>query len=155
MRVFADVKQQVLSSWTEDQMQREQNQTATNILQSLKGGRTLQGVADAQGLSVTTTPPLTRQGQAPNGVPQNLIPPLFSLKQGESTMVATPDGYVVAQLAAITTPNPSADPVGYDQLKASLSSALADDMQAVFAGVVTAKANPRINQTVIQQIAQP
>ncbi|HEX3983392.1 MAG TPA: peptidyl-prolyl cis-trans isomerase, partial [Acidisoma sp.] len=155
MRAFADVKQQVLSSWTEDQMQREQNQTATNILQSLKGGRTLQGVADAQGLSVTTTPPLTRQGQAPNGVPQNLIPPLFSLKQGESTMVATPDGYVVAQLAAITTPNPSADPVGYDQLKASLSSALADDMQAVFAGVVTAKANPRINQTVIQQIAQP
>lgn len=155
MKAFADVKSQVLASWTQDQMQRAQNQAATDILQALKSGRTLAGLASARGLSVTTTPPLTRQGQAPDGVPQNLVAPLFSLKQGESTMIATPDGYVVAQLTAINTPNPASDPVGYDQLKASLAGALADDMQAVFAGVVTAKANPRINQTVIQQIAQP
>jgi peptidyl-prolyl cis-trans isomerase D len=155
MKPYADVKQQVLASWTQDQMQREQNVVGTELLQAMKGGRTLSGAASTQGLTVTTTPPLSRQGQAPDGVPQNLIAPLFSLKQGESTMVETPDGFVVAQLTAINTPNPASDPVGYDQLKASLSSALADDMQAVFAGVVTAKANPRINQTVIQQIAQP
>ncbi|MCB8874474.1 SurA N-terminal domain-containing protein [Acidisoma silvae] len=155
MKAFAEVKAQVQSAWTQDQMQREQNKAATDMLQAMKGGRTLQGVASAQGLTVTTTPPLTRQGQAPQGVPQNLIGPLFSLNQGDSTMVPSPDGFVVAQLTAINTPDPKADPVGYDQLKASLSSALADDMQAIFAGVVTAKGNPRINQTVIQQIAQP
>jgi hypothetical protein len=70
-------------------------------------------------------------------------------------MIETPDGFVVAQLAQIQTPNPASDPVGYQQLKASLSGNLADDMQAVFAGVVTARDNPRINQAVIQQIAQP
>ena len=155
MKAYADVKAQVQAAWTQEAMQREQNQAATNILQALKSGRTLQGVASAQGLTVTTTQPLTRQGQAPDGVPQNLIAPLFSLNQGESTMVPTADAFVVAQLSAINTPDPKTDPVGYDQLKASLASSLSDDMQAIFAGVVTAKGNPRINQTVIQQIAQP
>lgn len=152
---YDQVKDQVLQSWTDAQRRRAQNLAATAMLQAMKGGRTLQGVADAQGLTVTVTPPLTRQGQVPDGVPQNLIGPLFSLKQGDSTMIETPDGFVVAQVQSIATPDPKADPVGYDQLRASLSAALADDMQAVFAGVVTAKANPRINQAVIQQIAQP
>ncbi|HTI03601.1 MAG TPA: SurA N-terminal domain-containing protein [Acidisoma sp.] len=152
---YAAVEQQVLQSWTEAERRREQNVAATAMLQAMKGGRTLQGVADAKGLTVTTTPALTRQGQVPDGVPQNLVAPLFSLDQGASTMIETPEGFVVAQLKSVNTPDPKADPVGYDQLRASLSSALADDMQAVFAGVVTARANPRINQAVIQQIAQP
>lgn len=152
---YADVQAQVLQSWTDAERRREQNVAATAVLQAMKGGRTLQGVAAAQGLTVTTTPALTRQGQVPDGVPQNLVAPLFSLNQGESTMIETPDGFVVAQLKSISTPDAASDPVGYDQLRASLSGALADDMQAVFAGVVTARANPRINQAVIQQIAQP
>ncbi|WP_459696715.1 SurA N-terminal domain-containing protein [Acidisoma sp. C75] len=152
---YDQVKDQVLASWTAAEQRREQNLAATHLLQGLKGGRTLQALAGAAGLAVSTTPPLTRQGQAPDGVPPNLIAPLFSLGQGEATMVETPDGFVVAQLSAITNPSPSADPVGYDQLKAALSASLANDMQAVFAGVVTAAANPRINQSVIQQIAQP
>jgi peptidyl-prolyl cis-trans isomerase D len=154
-KAYADVKAQVLASWTAAQMQRAQEVAATNMLQAMKSGRTLQGVADQLGLQVTTTPPLTRDGQAPTGVPPNLIAPLFSLHQGDSTMIETPDGFVVAQLTQIQTPSPDADPVGYQQLKASLAGNLADDMQAVFAGVVTAGKNPRINQAVIQQIAQP
>jgi peptidyl-prolyl cis-trans isomerase D len=154
-KAYADVQAQVLASWTAAQMRREQEIAATNMLQAMKGGRTLQGVADSLGLQVTTTPPLTRDGQAPAGVPQNLIAPLFSLSRGDSTMIETPDGFVVAQLTQIDKPSPDADPVGYQQLKASLSGSLADDMQAVFAGVVTARDNPRINQAVIQQIAQP
>jgi peptidyl-prolyl cis-trans isomerase D len=154
-KAYAAVQPQVLASWTHGQMKRDQEVAATNMLQAMKSGRTLQGVADPLGLQVTTTPPLTRDGQPPAGVPQNLVAPLFSLKQGDSTMIETPDGFVVAQLAQIQTPSPDADPVGYQQLKASLSGNLADDMQAVFAGVVTARDNPRINQAVIQQIAQP
>jgi peptidyl-prolyl cis-trans isomerase D len=154
-KAYTDVKAQVLASWTAAQMRRAQEIQATNMLQAMRSGRTLPGVAEPLGLQVTTTPPLTRNGQAPAGVPQNLIAPLFSLKQGDSTMIETPDGFVVAQLAQIQTPSPDADPVGYQQLKASLSGNLADDMQAVFAGVVTARDNPRINQAVIQQIAQP
>jgi len=152
---YAAVQQQVLQSWSDAERRREQNVAATAMLQAMQGGRTLQGVADAQGLSVTTTPAVTRQGQVPDGVPQNLVAPLFSLDQGASTMIETPDGFVVAQLKSINTPDAKSDPVGFDQLRASLSGALADDMQAVFAGVVTARANPRINQAVIQQIAQP
>jgi peptidyl-prolyl cis-trans isomerase D len=154
-KAYAAVQAQVLASWTQAQMKREQEVAATNMLQAMRSGHTLQGVAEPLGLQVTTTPPVTRDGQPPAGVPQNLVAPLFSLKQGESTMIETPDGFVVAQLAQIQTPNPDADPVGYQQLKASLSGNLADDMQAVFAGVVTARDNPRINQAVIQQIAQP
>jgi peptidyl-prolyl cis-trans isomerase D len=154
-KAYADVRPQVLASWTSAQMRRTQEIAATHLLTAMKGGRTLQGVADTLGLAVTTTPPITRDGQPPAGVPQNLVAPLFGLSQGESTMVETPDGFVVAQLSQIQTPSPDADPVGYQQLRASLSGSLADDMQAVFAGVVTARDNPRINQAVIQQIAQP
>lgn len=152
---YAQVKDGVLQSWTDAERRREQNVAATAILQAMKGGRTLEGVASARGLQVTTTPPLTRQGQPPAGVPPNLIPPLFSLKQGDATMIEAPDAFVVAELKSINTPKPSSDPVGYDQLKSALAASLANDMQAVFAGVVTARANPTINQGIIQQIAQP
>jgi peptidyl-prolyl cis-trans isomerase D len=155
IKPYAAVQAQVLASWTSAQVRREQEVAATAMLTAMKGGRSLLGVAGPLGLTVTTTPALTRNGPPPAGVPQSLIAPLFGLNEGESTMVETPDGFVVAQLDQIATPSPKADPVGFQQLKATLTGDLADDMQAVFAGVVTARDNPRINQSVIQQIAQP
>ncbi|WP_284947047.1 peptidylprolyl isomerase [Acidisoma cladoniae] len=154
-KAYADVQAQVLASWTQDQIRRTQEMAAANMLAGMQAGRTLDGVASALNLMVATSPPIGRQGAPPAGVPQNLVAPLFSLHVGESTMVQTPDGFVVAQLAQIVAPSESTDPVGYEQLRTSLGTSLANDMQAIFAGAVTARANPRINQTVIQQIAQP
>jgi peptidyl-prolyl cis-trans isomerase D len=154
-RPYADVQAQVLASWTQDQIRRTQETAAANMLAGMQAGRTVEGVASPLNLLVTTTPAIGRQGSPPAGVPQNLVAPLFSLNVGESSMVETPDGFVVAQLAQIVVPSESTDPVGYEQLRTSLGTGLANDMQAIFAGAVTARANPRINQTVIQQIAQP
>jgi peptidyl-prolyl cis-trans isomerase D len=154
-RAFADVQPQVLASWTQAAMRRAQETVAAGLIASMQAGRTLDGAAGPLGLTVVTSPSIARQGQPPDGVPQNLVGPLFSLKTGESTMVETPTGFLVAQLAQIQVPSESRDPVGYEQLRTTLNTALANDTQAIFAGAVTARANPRINQTVIQQIAQP
>ncbi len=44
---------------------------------------------------------------------------MFGLKQGEATMVETPDGFVVAQLAEVVKPDAAADKAGYDQARAA------------------------------------
>jgi peptidyl-prolyl cis-trans isomerase D len=121
----------------------------------MQSGRTLQGAASPLNLTVQTSGPITHNGALPPGIPQNLVTPLFGLTVGESSMVETPDGFVVAVLDSIQRPDPSKDPVGYDQLKTQLSGTVSSDMQAIFAGAVTARANPHVNQAVIQQIAQP
>ncbi|WP_158801968.1 MULTISPECIES: peptidylprolyl isomerase [unclassified Acidisoma] len=154
-RDFLAVQPQVLAAWTHAAIRREQETVAAGLLGAMQSGRTLQGAASPLNLTVQTSGPITHNGALPPGIPQNLVTPLFGLTVGESSMVETPDGFVVAVLDSIQRPDPSKDPVGYDQLKTQLSGTVSSDMQAIFAGAVTARANPHVNQAVIQQIAQP
>jgi len=80
---------------------------------------------------------------------------LFGLKQGEPTMVETPEGFVVATPVEIIAPDPAADPARYQQIRAAESRTLSDDMSAAFTEALRLRANPSINQANFDQIVQP
>ena len=42
---------------------------------------------------------------------------MFGLKKGEATMVETPEGFVVGQLAEVVKPDAATDKAGYDQAR--------------------------------------
>ncbi|HVC60102.1 MAG TPA: peptidyl-prolyl cis-trans isomerase [Acetobacteraceae bacterium] len=151
---FGEVKQQVAEDWTAHQRRHAAEAEAAKLLTALKAGRPLADAAAVAGVPVRRTP-LVTSAAAAEDMPSELAKVLFGLKPGEPTMVATATTFVVAVPAQIDTPNPSADPGGYEQLRAVVSRSIGNDLASIFAEAVRERANPRINQENYNSIVQP
>jgi peptidyl-prolyl cis-trans isomerase D len=152
-RPFDQVAAKVRADWTRDQERRERDQAATSLMTGVNDGGALAALAAKAGLTARTLPP-TGRDQPADGVPPQLLPPLFSLKKGEATMVETPTGFVVAVLTDIKTPDPATDPIGYAQLKDVLDRSLNQDVTATFAAAAREAAKPRITGRVLADLTQ-
>ena len=69
-------------------------------------------------------------------------------------MVETADGFWVVRLAAITTPDIAQDPIGAAQFRDSLTKALDQDMEIVFATTLRDRAKPQVNRTMLDSLIQ-
>lgn len=150
---FEDVAAAVKADWTRDAVRHEQDEAAAKVLAAVKGGQSLADAAVIAGLPVRRLPPVGRSSPVP-GVPAALVQPLFGMKQGEATMIEDNDGFVVAVLAEIQAADPDSDPVGYGKMRETLSRAVGDDAENVFAAAVRDRAKPRVNQAVVDSLAQ-
>jgi peptidyl-prolyl cis-trans isomerase D len=101
---------------------------------------------------VRRTPLVTRGGTA-EGLPPQLATALFGLKPGEPTMVETKDGFIVAVPAEIIDAEPQADPAGYAQVRQAINRSIGSDLANVFAEALRARAQPRINQPVLDNVS--
>ena len=147
------VHAQVLADWQADQVHHRQEAEATHLLTLIRSGQTLQNAAWGSGLQVTRTPPLARD--RPHGnIPAELVQRLFTLKQGEGTMVETNAGFVVGQLAAIITSDGKDDSVGMGQAESGLTRALHDDYLTVYALAVRQAAKPVLRPNVVMNLVQ-
>ena len=151
VKPFDAVKDQVTADWTHDAQRHAQEEAAAKLLAAVKGGQSLADAAAVAGVTVRRTPLVTRGGTA-EGVPQQLEQPLFALKQGEPTMVETGDGFVVAVPAEIVEADPKADPTGYTQVRQAVSQSIGSDLASVFADALRERAQPRINQSALDNV---
>lgn len=153
-RPFAEVDAAVRADWTKDAIRHAQEEAAAKLLAAVKGGQTLADAAAAARLTVQQLPPAGRAAPV-EGVPAQLVRPLFTLKPGEPTMVETADGFVVAVLAKVVEADPAADPVGFGQVRDALAHSVANDMEMVFASALRARARPTVNRAMLDSVAQP
>ena len=150
-RPFDEVADRVRADWTQDAIRHAQEEAAAKILASVKAGQTL--AEAAAGLTVRHLPLVGRSAPV-EGVPAQLITPLFGLKQGEPTMAETQDGFVVAVLREVQTPDAAADPIGYGQVRDGMARAIATDMENVFASALRDRASPHVNRQALEQLIQ-
>jgi len=148
---FADVSDSVRADWTRDAIRHTQEETAARILAAVKSGEAL-SVA-AAGLPVQHLAPAGRATPTA-GVPFQLVTPLFSLKSGEPTMVETPDGFFVAVLVEVQTPDLASDPIGYGRIRDALTQAIGNDMEVVFTNTIREHAKPQVNRPVFNSLTQ-
>ena len=148
---FDTVKQQVTTDWTHDARRHTEEVAAARLLTAVKGGQSLADAAAVAGVTVRRTPDVTRDSKT-EGMPPQLQQVLFGLKPGEPTMVETPDGFIIAVPAQIEEANPTANPAGFDQLREVVNRSIATDVSSVFADALRERANPRINQSVLDGI---
>lgn len=148
------VKDQVEQDWNKEAIRHEQDQAAAGILAAVKGGQSLEDAALKAGVSVRRLPAAGRNGGV-EGVPQQLVGPLFSLKKGEPTMIETPTGFVVAVLSEIEQPDPKADAAAYDQVRNTLRRSIGDDLENVFVTALRMRDNPRINRQMVDSLVEP
>jgi peptidyl-prolyl cis-trans isomerase D len=151
VKPFDAVKDQVTADWTRDAQRHAAEAAAAKLLTAVKGGQSLADAAAVAGVTVRRTPLVTR-GASAEGMPQQLEQPLFALKQGEPTMVETGDEFIVAIPAEIVEADPKADPTGYGQVRQAVAQSIGADLNSVFADALRERAQPRINQPVLDNI---
>jgi peptidyl-prolyl cis-trans isomerase D len=151
VKPFDAVKEQVTADWTHDAERHAQEHAAAKMLAAIKSGQSIADAAAVAGVTVRRTPLVTRGGTA-EGIPPQLVTPLFALKQGEPTMVETGDAFIVATPVEIVDPDPKADPTGYSQVRQAVARSVGTDLAGVFADALRTRAQPRINQSVVDNV---
>jgi peptidyl-prolyl cis-trans isomerase D len=151
VKPFDTVKEQVTADWTRGAERHAQEQAAAKLLAAVKGGQSLADAAAVAGVTVRRTP-LVTHGATVEGMPPQLAQVLFGLKQGEPTMVETGDGFIVAVPAEIVEADPKADPAGYSQVRQAVARSIGTDLASVFEDALRARAEPRINQPVLDNV---
>lgn len=151
VRPFAQAKDRVLNAWQQQQQTREAEVAAADLMHAVNTGTDLAAAARLEGLSVSQTPAYTRTTQTQSS---QFISILFSLKQGQATMLNSKDGFVVAELASILHPTPQQDPTTYAALQQSLDKTVQDDLGDSFLQGLQAQEKVQINQKLFAQIYQ-
>jgi hypothetical protein len=111
----------------------------------------LADAAAVAGVTVRRSPLVTHDAQT-DGMPPQLAQVLFGMKKSEPAMVETPDAFIVAVLGEIVEADPKTDPAAYDQIRAVVTRSVATDIGTVFADALRTRAEPRINQPVLDSI---
>ncbi|MBS0642831.1 MAG: peptidyl-prolyl cis-trans isomerase [Proteobacteria bacterium] len=151
---FAEVRDQVLEDWKQDQRRQVENQRATEMMTAVQGGKSFSDAAQAAGVTPRLSPLVTRNQTSPD-MPPELQRVIFGLKKGEVGMVETPDGFVVGQLVEIVRPDVATDKAGFDQAKAAVARSVQNDVQALFVDALRVRGKPEINQKALNSIVQP
>ncbi len=88
-------------------------------------------------------------------MPPQVQEALFRLKQGETTMVETPDGFVVVRLAEIADPDPATDPAGRgaDPRGAHPRASTRTSRSCSPPRCATAR-SPRVNRTLLDSLTE-
>ncbi|MGI4952403.1 MAG: SurA N-terminal domain-containing protein [Janthinobacterium lividum] len=152
-RPFDAVQAQVRENYEADARRKEQETVAARLLAATKAGGSLADAATVAGLRVERTQPIARSTPTA-GVPPALIQPVFGLKPGETTMVETPQGFLVARLAEVSSPDPAADPAAAAQVRTALNQALTQDVEVTYASALRERARPTVNRTLLESLSQ-
>ncbi len=123
LRPLAEVRDQVVEGWRQSRRDAETMAKAQSIADAAKQAGAL--APAAQGLTVTTAEPFTRDAGAAGAValPASAISDLFAAADVDTIVVArAADGYVVARLTAIQP----ADPAAMADQRAALETQLAE-----------------------------
>jgi peptidyl-prolyl cis-trans isomerase D len=150
---FNEVEPQVRIDWIADARKKEQEVVAAKLLTAVNSGGSLEDAAVVAGLHAERTQPIVRN-RPTDGVPPQLAQAVFGMKLKDGTMIQTSDGFLVAQLIGVSSPDISTDPVGVAQLKTSLDQSLGQDIDMTFAAALRDRDKPTVNQRVVDSLIQ-
>ncbi len=128
-RALAEVRDDVLALWKQNQQAEQAKIEAAALMLRLRDGKTLDTLAAEAGLSVLETEPLRRQGNDPASLPARGLPDeIFGLTLGDAVTVSGQQGEVLAILSEIVPANPAAASADFEQLEANLAQSLQGDL---------------------------
>ncbi|MDD2795855.1 peptidylprolyl isomerase [Acidocella sp.] len=153
LQPYAQVQAKVLSAWTRQEITREAEVQAANLMQAVNQGQSIQTAAKAIGASVDMTAGFTR-AVPPAGLPAQMVPVLFTLKPGKATMQQTDSGFSVAALIKTVQPDPAADLADYARLQQEMVKELQNDAGESLLNGLQARDKVTVNQKLLAQIYQ-
>jgi hypothetical protein len=131
-----------------------QNAASANLLAAINKGQSIADAALVAGVTLRKSP-LVDRSTPTQGMPPALQTALFNMNKGDAIQIETPDGFITAVLTEVDEPDPKQNPTGYNQVRDRLNQETGDDAEQIFANALRARAAPKVNQTAVEQVAQP
>ncbi len=128
---LAAAHDQAVALWQADQKQQALAKLADTMVAEVNGGKSLKDAAAARKLTVTTTPPLQRNGSTP-AIPPALVVAMFGAKQGGAVSAPSGDDYALAQVETIEPADPAKDAAAVKELSGALSDEMRNDTLSAF-----------------------
>lgn len=145
------VRDKAVSLWQADQKKEELKKLADQIVEEVKGGKSLKDVAAARKLAVTTTPALQRTGGDPS-VPPALVAAIFGAKKGDAVSAEAGDNYAVAEVQSVEPADPAKDPAAVKQLSDFLANSMRNDLLGSFDQALRTHFPVEINQANLDRL---
>lgn len=158
VKPFDTVKAVVAADVSRDGARKQAEQAAAKMLGAMKGGQSFANAAAAAGAPSIRHLPLfsrTAISDATPPIAPEIVQGVFEQKKGEPGMIELPSGFTVFAPAEITSPDPKADPLGYDKVRAGLGRSYGDDLELSFAAALRQRAGVQVNETLLNNFIQP
>jgi len=153
VRPLADVREQVIADWQQEQRAERAAKKAEEIAASLKQGAeaVAQDIATQSGATFAMTSPFTRDAQAVQGLPAEMVAKLFAAKPNEVVTGNTADAQVVTRLKEIIPADPKAADADLAPVRAAVEQGMESDLVAEFTNALRDKYPVRIHRQRIDQ----
>ena len=149
-----EVRDEVAALWKELEEVRLTRERAEALAKRLEDGEAMAAVAEAEGLTVTVTDPVTRQQTEVPGLPsRELASKLFEIAKGEITTAAAPDGYLVAKLVEIRPVDLSTEAEAVAGLQGTLAESLQSDLLSGFISALREQTGVQVYERVVEETA--
>ncbi|HXP73699.1 MAG TPA: peptidyl-prolyl cis-trans isomerase [Stellaceae bacterium] len=135
VRPLAEVRDQVLAAWQQQQRIDRITKTAKEIVDAVNGGKPLKEIAAQHSLTVTTTPQIER-GRETGGLPPPAITGLFRAKPHQAVQGLSNDGVYVAELTEVIAADPATDKPRVDAMSAQIRQQIQTDLFAEYTGAL-------------------
>jgi peptidyl-prolyl cis-trans isomerase D len=149
-----EVRDEVAALWKdleEDRLTRERTEA---LAKRIEDGEAMAAVAEAEGLTVMVTDPVTRRQTETTGLPsRELAAKLFEIAKGEVTIAAAPDGYLVARLIEIRPVDVAKDTDAVAGLQDTLAGSLQSDLLSGFISALREQTGVQVYERVVEETA--
>ena len=152
LRPLDEVREDVVRLWQARELGRISQERAETLVERLEAGEDFAALAEAEGLSLQRTEPITRFENNPQRTPAPaLSQQLFDIDQGEVTLAATPGSQIIARLEEVLGADQDGQQERLDQLSDQLEASIKDDIFQQFLGSLQQELDVTVNQRLVEQ----
>ena len=152
-RPFEQVKEQVLSSWQNEERRRRAEESAKALGEKVRGGADFAAAATEAGAAIKVTQAVKRTDAAAEaGLPPQATARLFELKPGEVAVVPTDAGFAVLRLKEVVAAVPAADAEGMKSVEAELTRTFSNDLAFAYQNALRQRYPVEIDQEALQNL---
>jgi len=152
-RPFEQVKEQVLSSWQNEERRHRAEESAKAIAEKVRGGADFAAAATEAGAAIKVTQAVKRTDAAAEaGLPPQATARLFELKPGEVAVVPTDAGFAVLRLKEVVAAVPAADAEGMKSVEAELTRTFSNDLAFAYQNALRQRYPVEIDQEALQNL---
>lgn len=106
-RPLAEVKENLLASWTTDQLNVKAAATAEEVAKTLRSGQSATSFTSRPGMSVRLSKPISLLGDVDKEIPGTALQQVFMMKKGDVTTASAAGKHYVLKLADIVPVDPA------------------------------------------------
>ncbi len=148
-----EVREDVVKLWQAYERERLAREKGQAIVDRLKTGEDFATLAEAEGLELQETQPVTRSESDAQRIPHPLMAQqLFEISNGEAATFSIPGSQIVVQLKEVLPPAEEGRDARLAQLEDQLTASLQDDIFQQFLVALQQDFNVTVNQRLVDAV---